>query len=416
MTDSKSKLVSGKQSTDEILARCQAINLRFDIANAEGFNPYHTAFDSYENGAVGLNGRKKLMSGSYSYLGLSHDERLKTEIAAAIEKYGVSSHGSRALTGSMSIHEQLEHELADFMGTTGGVIFSNGYLTNVATISTLVGEGDTIITEITNHNSIQTGVGASGANVLKFKASDLRTLERALNRATGTVMVVADAVFSMEGTILPLPEISQLCKDHGAFLMVDEAHSFGVLGKTGRGIVEHFDMDPEDVDIRMGTMSKTLTSVGGFVVGPEILCRALAQGSNGYLFTAAQPVALVAAAQTSLQILREEPEIVSSIQAKASYFRNKLLDALLPVWGYDTVPIVPVVYDSQELVLELTKALFEEDIFVIPAMYPAVSKKTPRIRFSITDDHSYENLDRIANTFIKLNDQLSGRDFGVIEL
>ena len=306
--------------------------------------------------------------------------------------------------------------MASFLGNESGTIFSTGYSTNVATIGTLVGEGDTVITELTNHNSIQTGVAHSGAKILKFTVSNLATLKRALERATGTTLVVVDAVFSMDGTILPLPEVVELCNQYGATLMLDEAHSFGVLGETGRGIVEHFGMSPEDVDIRMGTLSKAIPSVGGFVVASETICRALSRGAHGYLFTGSHTAGATAAALAGLNILRQEPERVIELQEKSAYFRNRLRDALLPVWGEESIPIIPVVYESLDLVLEMTKALYEKDIFVVPAVHPAVSKKTPRIRFSITNDHSYGNLDRIADTFIAINDNLSARDYGVINL
>jgi len=404
-------------STNTFIDRCRQINKRVDEWKDAGINPFHRAFDSYRDGKASISGSEKLMSGSYSYLGLSHDPRIKAAICDAIDLYGASSHGSRALTGSMAIHEELEVNLASFMGTPGAVIFSNGYLTNLATISTLVQPGDTIITEMTNHNSIAAGVKMSGANVEYFLASRLSSLKRALEKAKGTsTFVVSDAVFSMEGSILPLPEVVELCKEYNAFLMIDEAHSFGVLGGTGRGIIEHFDMSPNDVDIRMGTMSKSLTSVGGFIVGNKDITMALAQGANGYLFTAAQPPSLVAAALESLKILNAEPEIVDSLKQKASYFRKRLEDANLPLWGADTVPIVPVVYNNQEMVLKMAAELLEKNVFVVPAVYPAVSHKTPRIRFSITNDHSYENLDQIANTFIELNDSLEAREHSVIQL
>ncbi len=405
-----------KSSTQAILQKCDAINYQGGI-DSQPFNPFHTAVDSFHDGKASVDGKMMLMSGSYSYLGLGKSARIKAAIDSAFERYGCANQGSRALTGSTVLHEELESSIAKFLGSDSGVIFTNGYLTNYTTISTLIGPGDSVITELTNHNSIQAGVRASGAKVYSFSASNLATLRKALEKAQGTTsFVVADAIFSMDGTILDLPTVVGLCKEFGAFLMLDEAHSLGVLGSTGRGIVEHFGMDPQDVDLRMATLSKGLTGVGGAVVGDTTITKALSRGAHGYLFTGAPPVLETAAALESLRILDEEPEIVVALQKKAQYLRDGFSAKGLPVWGHDGVPIIPVVYDNVEIVYEMTARLFKEGVFVVPAIYPAVSKKTPRVRFSVTNAHSLADLDSIVDIFGQINDEVDAHRHAVISL
>lgn len=405
-----------KSSTSNIVDRCQEISSYGGLDDLD-FNPFHTAVDAFANNHVLIDGTRKLMSGSYSYLGLGRSPRIKAAIDAAFEQYGCANQGSRALTGSTRLHENLETEIAKFLGAESGVIFTNGYLTNYTTISTLVGPDDVVVTEPTNHNSIQAGVKASGAKVLTFSTARPKTLRKALQKAEGkTTLVVADAIFSMDGTILPLPEILDICDEFGATLMLDEAHSLGVLGSSGRGIVEHFGVDPKRVDLRMATLSKGLTGVGGVVVGDQRITKALARGAHGYLFTGAPPILETAAALESLRILDEEPELVLSLQEKAQYLRDGLLDAKLPVWGDKGVPIVPVVYTDVELVWAITEKLFERNIFVVPAIYPAVSRKAPRVRFSVTNAHSFADLDEIITNFSEVNDELGARAYSNIKV
>jgi glycine C-acetyltransferase len=249
-----------------------------------------------------------LMLATYEYLGLLGHSHLKQSAITAIEEYGTGHHGVRLLAGTTTIHKQLEDRLARFMLAEDAIVYSSGYVTNLATISAIVGRGDCVVGDQWNHASIVDGCRMSGAEFLEFRHNDMDSLEENLNKTDGRrTLVVVDSVFSMDGDIIDMPEVIELCKAHNALLMVDEAHSLGVLGKTGRGIQEHFGLGPEDIDIKMGTLSKTLAGCGGFVAGREEIITFLRHHARGYIFSGALPAGQASVAIAALEVLEREP-------------------------------------------------------------------------------------------------------------
>jgi len=409
MANAKGQLQHVSPSMVAVLDRCAEINDNIERwSNESGWNPFHRTYESGDDGWVVRDGRRLLMTGSSSYLGLSRHPRIREAVVEAIDTYGSACHGSRALTGNKLIHEAFESEIADYLGGQKALMFSNGWLTNYTVIATLIRPGDAVITDLKNHNCISSGIRASGARVIYFKASDPRTLKRALVKAgDATTLVVSDAVFSMEGSIIPLPPMLELCKEHGAMLMLDEAQSIGVIGRTGRGLAEHFDVDPSEIDIRTGTASKVLSSSGGYVVTHEAITRALSRHGDGFIFTGAPSVVMAATALASLRVLRESPELVSELQAKTDYFRNALRNAGVQPMG-DSTPIVPIIYNTEPNLLEIVWRLEQAGIFAVPAIYPAVPRKSPRIRFNVTNEMSYEDLDFLIETYVAIHRDVVG--------
>ena len=386
------------------LERCAVINDNIERWNhGSSWNPFHRTFESSHKGWVTRGGRRLLMTGSSSYLGLSDHPLIRQAVVEAIDTYGSACHGSRALTGNKEIHRTFEAEIADFLGGESALMFANGWLTNYTVISMLMRPGDVVVTDIKNHNCITSGIRASGARVVHFKASDPRTLERALEKAAGaTTLVVSDAVFSMEGTVLPLPPVLELCEEYGAMLMLDEAQSIGVMGATGRGLAEHFDIDPARIDIRTGTASKVLSSSGGYVVTREPINRAISRHGDGFIFTGAPSVVLVATALAALRVLREAPDLVGQLQEKTVYFRRGLARAGIEAIGHAT-PIVPIIYDTEPALLEVVWRLDQAGVFAVPAIYPAVPKKSPRLRFNVTNDMTLDDLDFLIDTYATIH-------------
>jgi len=365
--------------------------------NENDNNPFHKLYQDCVSGKIHSDNKQKIMAGSYSYLGMGDNLRVQEAVKKTIEQYGVSSQGSRVLTGSTQVHRDLETGLASFIGGEDSILFPTGWSTNFSTINALFGPGDTIINDLKNHNSIQIGVHTSGAKTVTFNAERPSTLERAFKKAEGATLVVIDSIFSMDGTIAPLPEILEVCKRNDAYLMVDEAHSLGVLGKTGRGITEHFGIDPKEIDLLMGTCSKALAGSGGYIVAKKEIIEFLRYRANGYIFSGAVPAYTAASSLESIRVLDENPELVTELQNRYTYFRKNLEGLGLKIIG-DNTPIVPVIYPNEDAAVEATQHMWDNGVFIVPAMYPAVSRKTPRLRFSITLNHSYEDLDYIIKT------------------
>jgi 8-amino-7-oxononanoate synthase len=253
---------------------------------------------------------KMLMLGSYSYLGLNGHPRINEAARQAICRHGTGTHGVRLLAGTLDVHKSLEACVARFKGTEAALTFSSGYITNLSTIACLVGRNDTVICDKLNHASIVDGCRLSQARFLRFQHRDMDQLESCLKNSAngGRKLVVVDAVFSMDGDIIDLPTVTKLCRKHGAWLMVDEAHSIGVLGRTGHGIEQHFDLPAESVDIKMGTFSKAIPSTGGYVAASQRICEYLAHQARGFIYSGALSPVSAAAAQAGLEIIEQEPD------------------------------------------------------------------------------------------------------------
>jgi glycine C-acetyltransferase len=287
----------------------------------------------------------------------------------------------------------LEGKLADFMSTEDAIVYSSGYVTNLATISTLVGPGDCVIGDQWNHASIMDGCRMSGAEFLEFKHNDVQSLAEQLERTSGAnTLVVVDAVFSMDGDIMDIPATVDLCKKFGALLMVDEAHSLGVLGKTGRGVQEHFGLHPEDIDVKMGTLSKTFAGCGGFVAGREELTTFLRHHARGYIFSGALPAGQASVAIAALEVLEREPQLVDRLRHNTDRYLMGLKSL-----GFDTAksvtPIVPVMTKKDDVALEMTRICRSEGLLVIPVCYPAVPMDAPRLRTCVSAIQTDEDID-----------------------
>ncbi len=342
---------------------------------------------------VVADGKRMLMLGSYEYLGLLGHPHLKQTAIRTIDEYGTGHHGVRLLAGTTTVHRTLERKLADFMQAEDAIVFSSGYVTNLATISTLVGRGDYVIGDQWNHASIMDGCRMSGATFWEFRHNDMDSLEELLQRsASHHTLVVVDSVFSMDGDIIDLPSTVELCKKYGAMLMVDEAHSLGVLGRTGGGVQEHFGLAADDIDIKMGTLSKTFAGCGGFVAGSEELTTFLRHHARGYIFSGALPAGQASVAIAAMEVLQREPELVRQLQQNVTHYLSGLKQL-----GFDTAksvtPIVPVMTRSDEIALEMTRLCRADGLLVIPVCYPAVPMDATRLRTCVSAIHTQQDID-----------------------
>lgn len=337
--------------------------------------------------------REMGMFASYSYLGLVGHPRINAAAKEAVDKYGSGTHGVRSLAGSLELHTELEEIIAEFNNTEAAVTFTSGYVTNLTVVSTLVGRGDYVISDKLNHASIVDGCLMSGAKFLRFRHNDMDALERRLQKAGqgAAKLVVADAVFSMDGDIVDFPMMVKLCQKYNAWLMIDEAHSVGVLGKTGRGIEEHFGLDGT-IDIKMGTLSKTIPSVGGYVAGKKDLIKYLRHASRAYIFSAALPPAQAAAAKEAFKVILDEPWRVEKLRKNTEQFIGGL-----KARGFDTMltetAIVPVLCGSDEAAFALTREAQRQNLFVLPVVSPAVPPGSARLRATVTAAHEAKDIE-----------------------
>jgi len=372
---------------------------------------YNQPVEEIKGGArVIVKGREMGMYASYSYLGLIGHPRINAAAKAAIDKFGTGTNGVRLLAGTLTIHTELEETIAAFKHTEAAITYSSGYVTNLTVLSTLMGRGDYVISDKLNHASIVDGCLMSGAEFRRFKHNDMAELEHRLQQAPVDVakLVVADAVFSMDGDVLDLPKTVELCKQYDAWLMIDEAHSIGVLGKTGTGIEEHFNLG-DVVDIKMGTLSKTIPSVGGYVAGKRELIQYLRHASRAYIFSAALPPAQTAAANEAFKIILEEPWRIEKVNANGRQFINGLKNA-----GFDTLltttAIVPVLCGTDERAFALTRECQHKNLFVLPVVSPAVPEGLSRLRATVTAAHEPKEIDYALGVIEK-----AGHEIGIIQ-
>jgi 8-amino-7-oxononanoate synthase len=345
---------------------------------------------------VRVEGRgEMLMFGSYSYLGLIGHPAIDRAAQEAIARFGTGTNGVRLLAGTLPLHRELEESIAAFKGTEAAIAFASGYMANISTISALLDRHDTVICDKLDHASIVDGCLLSGAKMVRFRHNDLGHLEERLAQSNPDRqrMVIVDGVYSMDGDIADLPGIRALCDRYGALLMVDEAHSLGVLGATGTGIEEHFGMGPEAVDIKMGTFSKSIPSVGGYVAGSAKMITGLKHKARGFIYSAAIPPASAAASIAALQVIRDEPERVRSLHEKFAYFRGKLAAAGFELLA-SRAAIAPVVCGSDELATRLMMHCVEHGIFVQAILPPVVPVGLARLRATVTANHTIEEIDR----------------------
>jgi len=359
---------------------------------------------------VFLRGRTMGMYASYSYLGLVGHPRINEAAKKAIDKFGTGTNGVRMLAGTLTIHKELEETIANFKHTEAAVTYSSGYATNLTVISSLMGRGDYIFSDKLNHASIVDGCLMSGAEFRRFRHNDMEHLEGLLKNAPADVakMVVADSVFSMDGDIIDLPKVLELTKKYNAWLMIDEAHSVGVLGKTGTGIEEHFGLG-NVIDIKMGTLSKTIPSVGGYVAANKDIITYLSHASRAYMFSAALPPAQAAAANEAFKVILDEPWRIEKLNENTKQFIGGLKGC-----GFDTMltetAIVPVLCGTDEMAFAMTREAQHEDVFVLPVASPAVPEGLARLRATVTAAHETSEIERAMDVI-----EVAGKKLGLIK-
>lgn len=376
-----------------LVQQYERLNRRVRSLRKEGLYFFEPEISQHDGAWVTADGKRMLMLASYEYLGLLGHAHLEQAAIRAIQEFGTGHHGARLLAGTTTVHRRLEAKLAAFMQADDAIVYSSGYVTNLATISTLVSRGDCVIGDQWNHASIADGCRMSGAEVREFRHNDMDALAEQLEKASPRrTLVVVDTVFSMDGDICDLPAVVKLCRRHGALLMVDEAHSLGVLGKSGRGVQEHFDLAPDAIDVKMGTLSKSLASCGGFVAGRDEIITYLRHHARGYIFSGALPAPQASAAIAAVEVLEREPERVANLWNNVDYYLNGVKDL-----GFDTAasvtPIVPVMTKDDDTTLEMTRICRSEGLLVIPVCYPAVPVDAPRLRTCVSAIHSRGDLD-----------------------
>lgn len=381
---------------------------RAKLAKALGYYPYFIPLEETEGTEVVTRGHRLIMIGSNNYLGLTTHPKVREAAIEAIRKYGTSCTGSRFLNGTLTLHEELEAKLAEFLNKESALVFSTGFQTNLGTISALVGKGDVVITDKEDHASIIDGCRLALGQMKRFAHSDMKALERTLASCDPEAgkLVVVDGVFSMGGDIAPLPEIVSLCKKYGARLMVDDAHSLGVLGE-GRGTAAHFGLEDE-VDLIMGTFSKSFASLGGVIAGDEPVIHYIQHTGRAMIFSASMSPPNTAATLAALEIMKNEPERRERLWRNTEKMRLGYQEM-----GFDTgkseTPIIPIIIGDEADTFTMWKRLFEEGVFVNVAIPPAVPTGKALLRTSYMATHTEAQLDRVLEIFEKV-----GREVGLI--
>jgi 8-amino-7-oxononanoate synthase len=389
----------------------RALEQNFAMVRDAGLeNPYFSVHEGLTNDRTVIGGREMLSWATYNYLGMSGEPEVSAASKAATDRFGTSVSASRLVSGEKTIHQELEREIARFVGTEDAVTFVGGHATNETVIGHVVGPGDLVLHDALAHNSLLQGAVLSGARRRPFPHNDYEAAESLLSQMRGQyrrVLIVIEGIYSMDGDFADLPKFIALAKRHRALLMVDEAHSIGVMGPRGRGIGEHFGVNPADVDLWMGTLSKALGSCGGYIAGSKTLVRWLKYTVPGFVYSVGLPPAAAGAALGALRLLQRQPERVARLHANARLFLQLAREA-----GLDTGPsggsgVVPVILGHSMNSLRLSRALFARGINVQPILYPAVEEKAARLRFFITSSHTP---DQIRRTVAAMQEELSAID------
>ena len=368
---------------------------------------YMRKLESSSGARVTVDGREMLMLASNNYLGMTTHPKVKEAAKKALEKYGIGSGGVRLLSGTFKLHEELEEKIADFKGAEAAVVFAAGYMTNVGLVPTLVGKNGVAIADDKSHASIIDGALLSSGDLKVFKHNNMTMLELLLKKCEkySDKLIVTDGVFSMDGDIADLPQICRLAKKHKALVMIDEAHSTGVLGKEGRGTPEHFNMLGR-VDVIVGTLSKALGGIGGFVCGTKEMISYIKHASRAFIFSSSLPPSITAALITAIDVIKNEPELLGNLWNNTNFMRKELQRL-----GYDTgnsqTPIIPVILKDEFKVYVTTRELDKMGIFVSPVTFPAVRKRESRIRLNIMASHTLLDLEEALDAFRKLGKELA---------
>lgn len=379
-------------------------------------NPFYRSHEQAAGATTVIDGRELINFASYDYVGANTHSKVKEAARAAIDRFGISSSASRLVAGERPLHAALEERLAQIYGTEASVCFVSGYLTNVALVSTLIGPKDLVIHDELIHNSVLAGIKLSGATRRFFRHNDPSDLEKVLSTIAGDfgrILVVVEGIYSMDGDIACLPELVKLRSRYGFWLMVDEAHSFGVLGATGRGTFEHFGIDPLSVDIWMGTLSKTAASCGGYIAGSRALIEILKAEAGGFVFSVGLAPVLAAAALSSITVLQENVERVASLRRNGHLFIELARQAGLNVGTSVGYSVVPVIIGDSLRAVQLSNDLFAAGINVLPIIHPAVQEGQARLRFFLTAEHTEEQIARTVRLTAEILGELVRRNVGL---
>lgn len=385
---------------------------RYDAARnarASGIYPYFREIQSDQDTEVVIDGKKVLMFGSNAYLGLTNHPKVKEAAIEATKKYGTGMAGSRFLNGTLDIHVELERKLAKFAGKEDALVYSTGFNVNQGVVGCVTGREDYILWDELDHASIIEGNRASLSNKLKFRHNDMESLEKQLEKCEPdkVKLIVVDGIFSMEGDVINLPEVVRLAKKYNANVMVDEAHGIGVMGKdyNGKGVHDHFGLT-DSMDMIMGTFSKSLASIGGFIAADEPIIDYLRHNSRPYIFSASITPSATAAASTALDILQSEPERIKALWDVTHYSLEGFKSLGFEI-GHTSTPIIPLFIRDNEKTFLITRMLFEEGVFVNPVVSPAVAPNDTLIRFSLMATHTKQQvdfaLDKIVKVFKKMD-------------
>ncbi|MBQ9589587.1 MAG: aminotransferase class I/II-fold pyridoxal phosphate-dependent enzyme [Butyrivibrio sp.] len=358
-------------------------------------NPYYKVNYGVPRDVIETDDGQKINYSTYNYVGLNGKKEVCEAAQKAVEKYGTSVSGSRMISGEIDLHRKLENAITEFLGTEDTIVYIGGYTTNVSAISTIVSDKDLILHDSLSHNSIITGCRLSGAKRMSFKHNDMESLEDALKRVRKfyrRVLIVVEGVYSMDGDICKLPQLIELKKKYGALLMVDEAHSLGTIGDCGRGVGSYYNVDRKDVDLWMGTMSKSLASCGGYISGSKEIVELLKYTSDGFMFSVGISPANAAAALEALNILKNSPELVEKLEHNSKFFLEAMKEKGLDTGLAEGTAVVPCIIKDSNKCMEISQKLYKKGINVMPIVYPAVSEEEARLRFFISSEHTEEEM------------------------
>lgn len=371
------------------------------LIKEKGLYPYFRSIESAQDTEVMIDGKKVLMFGSNSYLGLTNHPQIKEASKDAVDKYGTGCAGSRFLNGTLDIHLELEERLAAYVGKEASVLFSTGFQVNLGVISCLLDRNDYLILDDSNHASIIDGSRLSFAKSIKYLHNDMEDLRKKISRLPeeAAKLIVVDGIFSMEGDLVNLPEIVKIAEEFGANIMVDDAHSLGVVGEKGAGVSSHFGLT-DDVDLIMGTFSKSLASLGGFIAADTETIEFIKHRARSLMFSASMPPASVASVIAALDIIEQEPERIEKLWDNTNYAKKLLVDAGFDIGDTDS-PILPVYIRDNDKTFKITNILHNNGIFVNPVVSPAVASNDSLIRFSLMATHTFEQIDEAVEKLSK---------------
>ena len=388
----------------DLFAKCYETFIQDEIRDM-GLYPYFHALESRQDVTVTMEGARRIMLGSNNYLGLTVEPAVIEAGIAALRQYGTGCSGSRFLNGTLQLHLELEAELADFLHQDAAMTFSTGFQSNLGAISAIAGHGDYILCDKENHASIYDGCKLSYAKVTRYRHNDMADLEKRLAETPidAGKLIVTDGVFSMSGDICRLPDIAELAHKYKARVMVDDAHGLGVIGKGGRGTASYFGLEKE-VDITMGTFSKSLASLGGYMVASAKVCEYVRHNSRPFIFSASLTPASCATARAALKVIREHPEIVERLGDLAEYYRDGLAARGVPTVKAENkrIPIIPIYTYDAERTLLISKKLFEEGVYVNPVLPPATAPTECLLRTSLMATHTESVLDEAMDIIARV--------------